>query len=132
MKKDKYKQEFTQVGDAVLHIVGNITAGSDIRVCGTVDGNIEAVANHVMIADDCTINGDMNVKRITVLGNINGNITAENVHLCSSGHIIGDIETVYMTVDDGGMFDGACKMSRSANPVEEEMNEHYQPVPWRI
>ena len=82
-------------------IVGNINAASDIRIDGSLQGNI--------IAANAEINGK-----------VNGNLSIQDVlTLKATSNIEGDIATQVLIIEPKAVFNGSCKMLDSKRAGKE-------------
>src|SRR2546427_10085048 len=96
-------------------LVGQLFIEGDLRVSGSVDGELEAT-------------GD-----IEITGRVNGSVTAYNrLVVGSAGSLIGsDVRVARLTVEDGATFSGKVTMGKHAereNPVEPEPIPETVPV----
>ena len=87
-------------------IVGNINAASDIRIDGSLQGNIEC-AGKVIIGEQSRIQGN----NAEINGKVNGNLTIQDVlTLKATSNIEGDIATQVLIIEPKAVFNGSCKM----------------------
>ena len=74
-------------------IVGNINAASDIRIDGSLQGNIEC-AGKVIIGEQSRIQGNIIAANAEINGKVNGNLSIQDVlTLKATSNIEGDIAT---------------------------------------
>jgi cytoskeletal protein CcmA (bactofilin family) len=100
--------------DVVL--TGNITAGGDIQVDGTVEGDIRSVS--LTIGEKASIQGEIVADDVVVRGRILGSIRARRVQLCSTCHVEGNILHEALAVETGAFFEGNCR--HSADPMTDK------------
>lgn len=96
-------------------IVGNINAASDIRIDGSLQGNIEC-AGKVIIGEQSRIQGNI----IAANGKVNGNLSIQDVlTLKATSNIEGDIATQVLIIEPKAVFNGSCKMLDSKRAGKE-------------
>lgn len=101
---------------ADMVLVGNITAGGDIQIDGTVEGDIHSTS--LTIGDKATINGEIIADEVVVRGRVMGSIRARRVQLCSTCHVEGNILHEALAVETGAFFEGNCR--HSPDPLAED------------
>jgi cytoskeletal protein CcmA (bactofilin family) len=91
-------------------IEGDIRSNGDIRIDGTVYGNVNSKAK-VVIGATGVVEGDVISQNSDVSGTIKGKTTvAELLFLKSTAKVIGDIVTGKLIVEVGATFTGSCNM----------------------
>jgi cytoskeletal protein CcmA (bactofilin family) len=92
-------------------IVGNITADSDFRIDGLIEGELNC-SGKVVIGEAGCIKGTIICQNAEILGLLDGKITCkQQLSLRSSGKIQGDVQTKTLIVEPGATFNGTCSMS---------------------
>jgi cytoskeletal protein CcmA (bactofilin family) len=91
-------------------IVGNITADSDFRIDGTIEGELNC-SGKVVIGESGCIKGSIVCQNAEILGLMDGKITCkQQLSLRTSGKIMGDVQTKTLIVEPGAIFNGTCSM----------------------
>lgn len=91
-------------------VKGNITAGSSIRIDGTLDGDLTA-SGDVIIGANGVVTGAIKARTVTVAGTVNGNLdVADRLELLPTAKINGDIAASVLVVGEGAVFKGNCAM----------------------
>lgn len=99
-------------------VEGDIKSNGDIRIDGTVTGNIVSKSK-VVVGATGTIHGNVTSQNSDVSGTIRGKVTVtELLFLKSSANIQGDIVTGKLVVEVGASFTGTCNMG----PVIKDMH----------
>jgi len=84
------------------------------RFSGEISGN-----DTVIIGEKARVRAEIRAGRVVVRGEVVGNIHgAERVELRRPARVVGDIEAPALVVEDGVVFDGQCRMTRTAAPAE--------------
>lgn len=91
-------------------IEGDIRSSGDIRIDGTVFGNVQSKAK-VVIGSTGVVEGDVISQNSDVSGTIKGKTTiSELLFLKSTAKVIGDLVTGKLVVEVGATFTGSCNM----------------------
>jgi cytoskeletal protein CcmA (bactofilin family) len=91
-------------------ITGDVNSNGDIRIDGTLTGNLKT-AGKVVIGETGKVNGEIDCKNSEVLGEIHGKIrVSELLSLKATSKIFGDIGTKKLAIEPGSKFTGNCKM----------------------
>ncbi|MBN2611812.1 MAG: polymer-forming cytoskeletal protein [Bacteroidales bacterium] len=106
-------------------IVGNIVSNGDIRIDGSLSGNLKTKGK-VVIGETGTISGEIQCKNSDVEGNVEGKIVvSELLTLKATSVLNGDIVAKKLAIEPGAKFTGNCSMSidtqtSNAGPKETE------------
>ncbi len=96
-------------------ITGDIKSNGDIRIDGTLTGNLNTKGK-VVIGTTGKVTGEVICKNSEVSGIIEGKITVgQLLNLKASSKILGDIATSKLSIEPGARFSGNCKMSDTDN-----------------
>lgn len=100
----------TFIGNGVV-LTGDISSTADIRIDGTVKGNISCSAR-VLIGAEGMVEGNVDCKQADVMGKIKGNIKAKEVlSLRGTANLVGDIFAAKLQVEPTAKFNGRCNMN---------------------
>lgn len=96
-------------------ITGDIKSTGDIRIDGTLTGNLNTKGK-VVIGPSGKVNGEVICKNSEVSGNVEGRIIVNQLLILkASSRITGDIATSKLSIEPGAIFSGNCKMSDHDN-----------------
>lgn len=100
--------------DAVFN--GKMISEGIFRLDGKVEGEIFHNGT-LIIGETAVIKGKVEVNALTLNGLVEGEVTAKGrVEIHSKGKLYGTITTPILVIQDGGIFEGNCKMgSKSEN-----------------
>lgn len=123
-RKDK-KHESEKVLDVDASMQGTLVFKDAVNL--KINGRFEGVLNtkgNLMIGEEAVVNADITGESIIVAGKVNGNIRALNdLKLISPAKVTGDINAPVLSIAEGAIFDGTCRMLASASePVQGPMN----------
>jgi len=98
-------------------IKGDVTTVSDIRIDGTLIGNLKA-QGRLVIGPKGKVEGDINCNNIEISGYMKGKVTvSELLTFTSTAQIYGDVVTNKLAIEPGSVFTGTCTMGGS-KPVD--------------
>ncbi len=80
-----------------------------LRINGYAAGVICSDEGHLIVEPDGEIDADISVHDATINGCVRGDIRAKRkVELGGSARVVGDIETVALSIEPGAVFEGRC------------------------
>lgn len=124
--KTDMQQEKTNGGGATLigagtTLKGDISSNSDLRIDGTVLGNIHSAAK-IIIGSSGVVEGDITCNQSDIVGKVSGNVRAkELLQLRGECVVTGNLYAGKLQVEPSATFNGQCHMG--ANIVEMNNNE---------
>jgi cytoskeletal protein CcmA (bactofilin family) len=120
-KKGNYSLD-TLIG-AQTTFEGAIYSERSVCVEGSVQGRIEA-KGEVVVGREGRVEADIQAESVVVGGRIIGNIIARTrLEITATGRVVGDIEAATITIAEGGMVDGLCKMIQTAEAVYPQLEQ---------
>ncbi|HEY6062993.1 MAG TPA: polymer-forming cytoskeletal protein [Chitinophagaceae bacterium] len=100
---------------------GDISSNSDLRIDGTIIGNIHSSAK-IVIGSNGIVEGDISGNQADIVGKVSGNIRAkELLQLRGESVVTGNLYAGKLQVEPSATFNGQCHMG--ANIVEMTNNE---------
>ena len=115
-KADARKQ-VPSIISASLRIVGNLVSAGDVQIDSIVDGDVKS--RILTISQGAAVNGAIEADNVYVQGEVNGQITAENVVLGASARVVGDVVHNNLVIESGAFLEGHCRHLAIATVVEE-------------
>ena len=101
-------------------IVGNISADSDFRIDGTIEGELKCTGK-VVIGEAGKVKGTVICQNAEILGLMDGKINcSQQLSLRASGKIQGEVQTKTLVVEPGAQFNGSCSMGGTVAPTLEK------------
>jgi cytoskeletal protein CcmA (bactofilin family) len=86
---------------------------------GRVSGDLLA-ADELIVGQRGQITATVRAQVVIVRGAVTGNIiAADRVELASTAHVVGDIETPALTMADGAILDGHCRITRTREDAQQ-------------
>lgn len=100
---------------------GDISSNSDLRVDGTVIGNINCAAK-IIIGSTGVVEGDIAGNQADITGKVSGNVRSkELLQLRGQCVVTGNLYAGKLQIEPSATFNGQCHMG--ANVVEMSNNE---------
>jgi cytoskeletal protein CcmA (bactofilin family) len=94
-------------------LTGDIDSTADIRIDGTLHGNIKSSAR-VFIGADAMVEGNIESNHADILGKVKGIVRVKEVlNLRGKACLVGDIYTTKLEVEPTANFNGQCHMNGS-------------------
>lgn len=116
--------------DAHTSITGDLKAGGDIRIDGSLNGNLVCEAK-LIIGPKGNIEGDVTCLNATIEGSFKGNLVVkEMLTLQATANVSGDVKAKKMAVLGGCQISGTCTVpysgggggnpQKQGNPLKEK------------
>jgi len=103
--------EFNKIVEGTT-IKGDISAAGDIRIDGTVTGNLN-VKGKIVLGPSGRIEGDIVCKNAEIQGNVNANIKVEELlSLKATAKVQGEILTNKIAIEPGAKISGSINMDK--------------------
>ncbi len=98
--------------------VGTLTSDGNIRIDGSVEGDVEVLGN-LIIGETGRVIATVKAQNVHVSGAVKGEITAvEQLEISPTGKVWGDITTAALHIEPGGLFRGQSAMTST---IEEPL-----------
>ena len=92
---------------------GDISSNGDIRIDGTLEGNIHCTAK-VVIGANGVVTGDVNGQQADIMGKVTGSIRVKDLLQLKGGSVItGNLHAAKLQIEPTANFNGECHMSQS-------------------
>lgn len=100
------------------HIKGSIKTHSDIRIDGTLEGDIQTKGK-LIVGKGGTVKGDVVCLNADIEGNFQGKLNAqETLNLKSESVVVGEVTIGKLVVAPGATFNAKCSMKNSSNTIK--------------
>jgi len=91
-------------------INGDASTESDIRIDGSITGNVDC-KGRIVIGSLGLVTGNITCANAEISGSVTGNIkTAETLSFKATSVVKGDIQTFSLSIEPGAQFVGSCEM----------------------
>ncbi len=123
-RKEKKQQDVDRVLDVDAAMQGTLIFKDpvNLRINGRFEGTLHTKGN-LMIGEHSVVNADITGEAIVIAGKVNGNINAlKELKLISPACVVGDIKTPLLSVAEGAVLEGNCKMLASGDVAGRRSN----------
>ena len=94
-------------------IIGNIEATENIRIAGTLEGNL-ITQGKLVIGKSGIIRGNIKCKNSDIEGQVDGKIHVDELlSLKSTANIRGEVKTGKLAIEPGAILNASCEMGGS-------------------
>lgn len=102
---------------------GNVQSDTDLRIDGTVQGNVACSAK-VIVGPNGHVEGDIRGTHADITGKVTGNIVVEELlQLREQGNVQGNISAVKLQIEPTATFNGLCQMNQPDNVIQMNTDE---------
>lgn len=99
-------------------VKGEIVSKGSVRLGGEFEGKISAHGD-VLIGEGSRVTGSVSGARVTVSGDVNGNIAANaGLEITKTGKVYGDIISDKLIVDEGAVYKGKVTLESATSKKE--------------
>lgn len=116
--KADVRKQVPSIISASLRIVGNLVSAGDVQIDGIVDGDVKS--RKLTISHGAAVNGAIEADSVFIQGEVNGQITAENVVLGASARVVGDVVHSNLMVESGAFLEGQVSHLPTVMVVEDQ------------
>jgi len=100
---------------------GKLSFIGAVRVDGHFKGEIFTEGT-LIVGETAIIESEIHASHIIVSGEIRGNIVAESkIEIHTPGKVFGNIQSPILTIDEGVVFDGNCRMQKKSEEADKKV-----------
>jgi cytoskeletal protein CcmA (bactofilin family) len=97
---------------------GKMTFEGVFRLDGKFEGEIFE-SGTLIVGETAVVKGKIGVNTLVINGQVEGEVCVQGrVEIHSTGKLLGDLSTPLITIAEGGIFEGHCKME--GQPLQKE------------
>jgi len=101
-------------------ITGEATFKAMLRIDGHYAGRITSSSGSLLVGAGGQVDANVEVAVATIHGVVNGDIIAgQRIELGRAGKLNGNIQTPSLVIEQGGVFEGSCKMVQQKAATEK-------------
>ncbi len=122
-KEKKEGDEKTVINSATLISAGTVLQGdlqsdADLRIDGTIHGNISSKAK-IVVGPTGFVEGNIEGAQADITGRVTGNINVKELaQLRTKSSVQGNITAISLQIDSGAFFNGQSIMTAGKNVVQ--------------
>src|SRR5687767_13078056 len=99
-----------------------------MRVDGHLSGRVSSTSGTLIVGANGKVDANIEVAVAVIQGTINGDIIAtQRLELGRAAKVHGNIQTPSLIIEQGGIFEGSCKMRSEERRVGKECRSRWQP-----
>jgi cytoskeletal protein CcmA (bactofilin family) len=125
-KSDSYEENVTASASMIgagTTLKGDITSNGDLRIDGTLKGNIIGSAK-VIIGANGVVEGDIQGQQADIMGKVVGSIKVKDLLQLKNGSLVeGNISAGKLQVEPSATFNGQCHMTTSSASTSSSENK---------
>jgi cytoskeletal protein CcmA (bactofilin family) len=100
---------------------GDISSNGDIRIDGTLQGNIQCQAK-VVIGSNGSVDGDISGQQADIMGKVTGTIKVKELLQLKGGSFVsGNLYAGKLQIEPSANFNGQCHMTTATNGQVNEV-----------
>jgi cytoskeletal protein CcmA (bactofilin family) len=96
-----------------FRIKGELSAKEDLTIDGSFEGALDLPGHHLTIAAGSDVKARVNARAVTILGHLEGHITAEAVEIRSTAVVDASLVAKRFALREGGRFNGQVNTERA-------------------
>ena len=101
-------------------VKGDISSNHDLRIDGTIIGNVSSTAK-IVIGASGSVEGDISGNQADIVGKVSGNIkTKDLLQLRGDCVVNGNVYAGKLQVEPTAIFNGQCHMGSNEKPIVEK------------
>jgi cytoskeletal protein CcmA (bactofilin family) len=103
-----------------IRIKGEITGSEDLFVDGSLEGKLNLANGSLTVGPNGNVKADVTAREVIVRGRLEGKISGrERVQLWSTGHVIGEVQTQRLAIEDGALLRGKVETGKPLDKNSE-------------
>ncbi|HKL16775.1 MAG TPA: polymer-forming cytoskeletal protein [Patescibacteria group bacterium] len=119
-KNQKIKPEDAEtIIGAGVKVDGTFTAFGNVIVKGQLLGSLKTESD-VSIKEGGSVDADIKAKNASIAGKVDGNLEVnQKIQLANSAKVTGDINCQVLSIEEGAILQGNCKVGGEKNATPE-------------
>jgi len=110
-------------------LTGETNFQAMLRVDGHLTGRVLSESGTLIVGSSGRVDANVIVSAAVINGVVNGDIIAtERLELGRTAHVVGNIQSPRLVMEDGALLEGSCNMIRARENLEKMRAEANAPV----
>lgn len=123
MKGSETNGQYSKI-DQKTSLKGTLKAKTDIRIDGSVEGNVETTGK-VILGKEAKVLGEVSCANAEIEGLFKGKLMVSGIlSLKTNSNVEGEVLTQKLIVEAGATFNAQCKMQSSEEGVKKLRDSH--------
>lgn len=102
----------TVLGQSVV-LKGELSADEDLLIEGQFEGTLSLEQHCLTVGANGQVKAEIRARQAVILGTLTGKVAArEKVEIRRSGHLVGDLTTGAVAIEEGAYFKGSIEILR--------------------
>jgi cytoskeletal protein CcmA (bactofilin family) len=117
---EQSRMDVAHIGKSV-YVKGELSGSEDLYVDGEVEGTIALDGHRLTVGPEGRIRAGIQAKDVIIQGKVDGDVVgAQRVELRKTAHLMGNIRTLRIAIEEGAVFKGHIEMLQE---MKEEPNK---------
>src|SRR4026209_1760305 len=105
-------------------VTGEANFKAMMRVDGHLSGRVSSTSGTLIVGAKGKVDANIEVAVAVIHGTINGDISAtQRLELGRAAKVNGNIQTPSLVIEQGGIFEGSCKMLQMSQAADQKKNQ---------
>ena len=115
-KSQRRNDDFSAYIDEGSEIEGTYTFSGTLMLNGKFKGSLQST-DTLIVGEKGVVNATISAGTVLISGEVVGNVLAtERVELRATARVFGDVEAPVVVVEEGVLFEGHCRMTKTRQP----------------
>jgi len=102
----------TVLGQSVV-LKGELSADEDLLIEGQFEGTLSLVQHCLTVGSNGQVKAEVKARQAVIMGTVTGKVSArEKVEIRRTGHLVGDLATGSVAIEEGAYFKGSIEILR--------------------
>lgn len=98
---------------AGIELKGEVQFKDLMRIDGHFNGQIKSEGGRLIVSDNGLVDANISVAIAQIHGSVNGDVIAsQRIELGRTAKVLGNIQTPELTIEQGAVFEGSCRMKK--------------------
>ncbi len=109
-------------------LTGETTFQAILRIDGHLTGRVLSEDGTLIVGSTGRVDANIHVAAATINGTVIGDVVAtERLELGRTAHVVGNIQTPRLLMEDGAILEGGCSMMKARETLEKRIAEANAP-----
>jgi cytoskeletal protein CcmA (bactofilin family) len=97
-----------------IRIKGDVKGSEDLFIDGHIEGKLDMGDVSLTVGPNGSVKADISAREVIVRGRVEGKIFGrEKVQLWNTGHVIGEVQTQRLSIEEGGTLRGKVEAGKA-------------------